>query len=126
MLNKTYIKRLTALIEIGFPLAAEKKRTRKLNFNVYMSSRSGAGCLLGWWCTTDYAKKSGWSLRRWFDDSYPTYKKHSPQRSAMEYFGITYEEASLIFGPTWVSPLPLTKRREVVESILKRKLDTVE
>ena len=126
MLNKTHIKRLTALLEIGFPLAAEKRRIRKLNFDTYLSYRTGKGCLLGWWCTTDYAKKSGWKLQSWFSDRYPMYKKHSPQRSAMEYFGMTYEEASLIFGPTWVSPLPLTKRREVVKSILKRKLDTAE
>jgi hypothetical protein len=126
MLNKTYIKRLTALLEIGFPLAAEKKRIRKLNFDTYMSLRTGAGCLLGWWCTTDYAKKSGWTASRWWDDLCPTYKKHSPERSTMEYFGITYEESSLIFGPTWVSPLPLSKRREVVKSILKRKLEAIE
>lgn len=126
MLNKTYINRLTALLEIGFPLAEEKKRARQLNFDSFLPHRKSTGCLLGWWCTTDYAKKSGWALKTCFEDRLPTYKKHSPHRSTMEYFGITYEESTRIFGPTWVSPLSLSQRREVVESILKRKLNDAE
>ena len=126
MINKTYIKRLTALLAIGFPLAEEKRKINKLNFDQYLPRGTESGCLLGWWCTTDYAKKSGWTLQSCWGDQLPKYKKHGPERSTMEYFGITYEESSLIFGPTWVSPLSLSKRREVVKSILKRKLGDTE
>ena len=55
-----YLTRLIALRDIGFPLAKQKEAEGHLVFNLFRSTCGTYGCVLGWWATTEYAKKDGW------------------------------------------------------------------
>ena len=98
-----YLERLKALRDIGFPLAAKRKKQRRLNFDRHMSPKGRSGCLLGWWATTEYAKRDGWTIVESHyifarGDRIPSYNNKQGPWAVGEYFGLGGEDTCCIFG----------------------------
>lgn len=92
--NKTYLERLIALRDIGFPLAKQKEKEGALNLNIFMSDCGTQGCLLGWWATTDYAQARGWQI----DNLGTPHYLGNMVDSEEEFFGITSGQWRKLFG----------------------------
>ena len=113
-MSDIYLTRLKALRDFGFPLAEQKETEGHLDFDIYMSECGTYGCLLGWWATTEYARREGWVPLKgappvWGDTAH----------AAEDYFDLSYEERCSLFADSEVGTL--SDRKAYLETIIQRR-----
>lgn len=94
-----YLDRLYHLRDVVFPMAEGLARLGKLDFNVYYESKLGAYCLLGTATLTEKLKNDGWYIMMFGRFSLCALGSCTGRMAAVEYYGINYYEADLLFGP---------------------------
>lgn len=112
-----HLQRLIALREFGFPLAEQREKEGRLKLDIYMSECRTYGCLLGWWTTTDYAQKDGWSsLFR-----VPTWTGAGDgECPASAYFGLDDKTWVALFGTE--AQGTLSDRRAVLDRLIAERM----